>query len=66
MGNLQQLRREAERLRRRAGAPIPRETLDHLSESALRFLISDAHKSMRAQAAQAREREQIDALLDQI
>lgn len=46
--DLKSLRREAERLRLKAGAPIPRSTLDQLGAAALGILIRDARATIRA------------------
>jgi hypothetical protein len=52
VGDLTQLRREAARLRRKAGAPIPMSTLDELEASALNFIITDARMTIRDREAQ--------------
>jgi hypothetical protein len=44
---LQQLRAQAERLRREAGMSVPGESLAALSEGALRAVVRDAHRELR-------------------
>lgn len=53
MRDLTSLRREAERLREKAGMPIQRETLATLEPKALTLLIEDARSAIRAKAEQA-------------
>ena len=64
MNDLNQLRREAGRLRTKAGAPVPAHVLAGKGEIALRFLIRDARKMLKAKAEEQRVREWTDALLN--
>ena len=64
MGDLTQLRREAGRLRSKAGVPISAHVLDGLGEIALRFIIRDARKTLKALRASDSNKAELDALLD--
>ena len=64
MRDLKSLRREADRLRRKAGTPISAETLDQLGQGALMFIIEDARSAIRAKADRAQFEKSLHALIE--